>query len=539
MLMLVLASVLFCQKEVVSFKNFDFKIETIHSLISSGEYNCTNIVQFFQSRVVKYNPMINAIISNNPIALQQAADLDNYFHRNKKFKGLLHCVPLAVKDNIDVTGIPTTGGIKSLRYSIPNKNALVIDRLLAQGAIILFKTNLGELAFGSRISEIVGECMNPFDSERSCGPSSFGSGAAVSSGLSVISLGTDTSGSVLYPGSFNGIFSLRPALNTTPLDGIIPLFEKADTVGPFAKHLDDLVTTFSIMAQNDSIRNEFSNKIPLDQLKIGVISNFVDNLVHFVFGSKYEMDQEVKLAFERTINRFKILGLSVQEFSLNKTEFENLFYLLDNMFDSYVQCLISSKKKSMDYYFGDVQRFESDSPFRTFEQLFKSKFLNDYWREDFNISLILANDQSECNIFDLKVEEMKNLIFKWYEQHDLDCIIIPTSTNLPDIREQKEDSDFLTSAVFFGILTGLPTLNLPVGFSEKSENAPDGLPIGLSLMSKPDQLNKLNKMEITPMTELRSLEALNQNPKELKKDIFAAMSIKKIYILKGRKAAIY
>lgn len=494
--------VIILQKEVKSFSNFDFKIETIHKLISSGEKNCTEIVQFFQIRINKYNPLINAIVSQNPNALQQAAELDNFFVINKNFKGSLHCIPLAVKDNIDISGIPTTGGIKALKDSIPKKNALVIDRLLAQGAIILFKTNLGELAYGNRISELVGECMNPFDSKRSCGPSSFGSGASISAGLSVISIGTDTSGSILYPGSYNGIFSFRPALNSTPLDGIIPLFEKADTVGPFAKHLDDLVTTLSVMADNASIKQEYSNNISYDQLKIGVVSNLVNNFdLNFLntqkFGSIYRIDPEVKQAFENTIYRFKILGIPVKEFSLNMTEFEDLFKKLDDIFDSYVNCLIGSKKQSMNFYFSDDQRFGPDSPIKTFDEFFSSELLNDYWREDFNVSQIVSNDpniKSECDNFVLKSKMINKLISSWYDMHNLDCFIVPTSTSLPKLNVQIEEDIFLDSTIIIGILAGFPILNLPVGFSKKKLDASDGLPIGLSLISKPDRLIKVLKI---------------------------------------------
>ena len=492
--------VIFLTKEAISFENFDFKIKTIHKYISSSEKNCTDIVSFFQTRADRFNPLINAIISRNPNILQQAIDLDNYYHTNKRLKGKLHCIPLAVKDNIDIAGIPTTGGIKALKDSIPKKNALVVDRLLDQGAIILFKTNLGELAYGDRISELFGECMNPFDSKRSCGPSSFGSGASVSAGLAVISIGTDTSGSNLYPGSFNGIFSFRPALNSIPLDGIIPLFDKADTVGPFAKHLDDLVTTLSIMAEDPSIEQQYSNNIAFDQLKVGVVSNFVNNfdlssMDIEKIGSMYNIDPEVKQAFDNTINRLKNLEIPVKEFSLSDNDFENLFKKLEEIFDLTVGCLFASKKESMNLYFSNDQRFGVNSPVKNFDELLQSQFLNEDWKGIFEYSLSLSNDREAiCNAFDSKSAEIKDLVLSWYNDHDLDCLIVPTSSKLPDLRENSYDSNSIDSTIIIGYMIGLPIINLPVDYSKKNSDAPDGLPIGLSLIARPERLNKVLKI---------------------------------------------
>jgi aspartyl-tRNA(Asn)/glutamyl-tRNA(Gln) amidotransferase subunit A len=99
---------------------------------------------------VRYNPNVNAIISINPKALSKAVELDNYFFKNNKLSGKLHCIPIIVKDNIDVAGIATTAGVNALRNSVPNKNALVVDRLQAEGAIFISKGNLAEFAIGSR-----------------------------------------------------------------------------------------------------------------------------------------------------------------------------------------------------------------------------------------------------------------------------------------------------------------------------------------------------------------------------------------------------
>jgi amidase len=194
---------------IIKPKDFDFRISYVHKLIRIQNWNCTDIVNYFIERSIKYNARLNAIISFNPRALDQALLLDNLYKKTGTFKGKLHCVPFVIKDNIDVVGMPTTGGIKALRNSFPNKDSLVVGRLIAEGAIIISKANLGELAWGIDQSEMGGQCKNPYDARRSCGPSSIGSGAAIGSSLGIVALGTDTDGSIIVPGSYNSIFALR------------------------------------------------------------------------------------------------------------------------------------------------------------------------------------------------------------------------------------------------------------------------------------------------------------------------------------------
>lgn len=188
----------------------EYRISNIHKLLKSRKSNCTDVANYFLLRSVKYNPVLNAIISYNPNLFKEAAELDDFYDKSDgQLKGRLHCIPIAVKDVVDVVGMPTTAGIKALRNSYPLKDAEVIARLRAEGALFISKTNLGELGTAEDSSELGGTCRNPFDLSRSCGSSSLGSGVSVSSALSLLAIGTDTDGSIQTPGSFNGIFTLR------------------------------------------------------------------------------------------------------------------------------------------------------------------------------------------------------------------------------------------------------------------------------------------------------------------------------------------
>ena len=206
-------------------ENFEFKASYFQKLLREDKWTCRQIVSYFLERAFAYDPNLRTIISYNPKVFQRADDLDTYYSRNKKFVGRMHCVPMTIKDNIDVSDIPTTGGLNALRYSIPRINALVIDRLIAQGAVILGKANMAPLAWGEPVaSDQVGLCQNPFDFSRTCSVSSSGSGAAIAAGLAIVSLGTDTRTSIVSPASRTGVYGLRPPHDPKLLEGVLPLF---------------------------------------------------------------------------------------------------------------------------------------------------------------------------------------------------------------------------------------------------------------------------------------------------------------------------
>lgn len=130
----------------------EFSVKSVHEFIRKGG-NCSKVVDYYLERAYRYNPMLNALIMFNSRLKSEALELDDYYWRNNgQMKGRLHCVPVLVKDIVDVNGMPTTGGIKALRYSIPNRDALVVTRLKNEGGLIVAKANLAELAAGNRLT---------------------------------------------------------------------------------------------------------------------------------------------------------------------------------------------------------------------------------------------------------------------------------------------------------------------------------------------------------------------------------------------------
>lgn len=155
--------------------------------------------------------------------------------------GPLFGIPFAVKDNIDVLGLPTTGGTELLRASFPIETAKVVSRITGAGAVVVGKTNLHELAFGITSNNgSFGPVRNPHDRERSAGGSSGGSAVAVALGIVPFALGTDTGGSMQIPAAHCGIVGMRPSTGRYPANGVLRLSPTRDTVGVMAGTVSDV-----------------------------------------------------------------------------------------------------------------------------------------------------------------------------------------------------------------------------------------------------------------------------------------------------------
>ena len=164
----------------------------------------------------------------------------------------LHGIPVAVKDNIDTSGCPTTAGVRyRLAEPIPD-DAPAIRRLKAAGAVVVGKTTMHELAFGGTSQNIgFGPCRNPWDLGRTPSGSSGGSAAAVAADMVPVSLGTDTAGSVRNPAAVTGVTGLRPTPGGVPSRGVVPLAWSLDTIGIIARHARDVARVLDVIAGFD------------------------------------------------------------------------------------------------------------------------------------------------------------------------------------------------------------------------------------------------------------------------------------------------
>jgi amidase len=233
-------------------------ISSIHTAIGSHQLTCVQLVKAYLQRIKTYDqagPRINSYVTVSDQAVKRAASLDKAFaHRG--FTGPLHCVPVILKDNIDTTTMPTTGGSKTLAGTYPTQNATVTQRLLDAGVVILGKGNMDEWAHGGSpgggYSSVGGQTLNPYDLTRGPSGSSAGPGAAVAANLAAVGFGTDTRGSLRGPAASNDLVSIKPTMGLTSGAGIIPFSLTFDVAGPLTRTVSDAAAMLSVLTGVDS-----------------------------------------------------------------------------------------------------------------------------------------------------------------------------------------------------------------------------------------------------------------------------------------------
>ena len=220
--------------------------------IRAGSLTSTALVTALLDRIAALQPMVNAYITVlRDSALQQAAALDREAAANK-FRGPLHGVPIAVKDNIDTAGTRTSSGSAVFDDRVPTADAFVVAQLRRAGAIVLGKTNLHEFAMGgSSATSYFGPVRNPWALDRTPSGSSGGSAAAVAAGMATAALGTDTGGSIRMPAAYCNLVGLKPSYGLVSLGGIFPLIYSMDHCGPLTRTVEDSALLLNSMTGYD------------------------------------------------------------------------------------------------------------------------------------------------------------------------------------------------------------------------------------------------------------------------------------------------
>lgn len=227
-------------------------IAGIHAALRAGRLTCRQLAGAYLERIRTYSeqgPRLNAFISLNPRALEDADALDAEFRATGRLRPL-HGIPVSLKDSIEAKGMPTTGGSALLKHSMPERDAFLVTRLKEAGAILLGKNTLGDLS-GSSYSTVVGIPRNPYHPQRVPGGSSSGSGVAVAANLAALAVGEDTMTSVRTPAALNNVVGLRPTTGLVSARGLIPRKAGIDTAGPIARTVRDAAVLLGAMAGPD------------------------------------------------------------------------------------------------------------------------------------------------------------------------------------------------------------------------------------------------------------------------------------------------
>lgn len=232
-------------------------VAEIHAAMRAGEISAAVLLERHLARIELLNPALNAVIAVDPTARAQARELDRRMAAGD-WAGPLHGIPVLLKDNIETRSQPTTAGSLALADNATGRDAPLVERLRAAGAVIVGKANLSEWAnfrserSSSGWSAVGGQTRNAYDPARSPCGSSSGSGTSVAAGMAVMAVGTETNGSVVCPSSANGLVGIKPSVGLVSRRYIVPISHSQDTAGPMARSVRDAVLMLAAMAGPDA-----------------------------------------------------------------------------------------------------------------------------------------------------------------------------------------------------------------------------------------------------------------------------------------------
>lgn len=224
--------------------------------MARGEFTSHQLVADHLARIERYDGLLGAIRYVLPDALEQA-DASDRHRRDDGSRSPLEGVPVAIKDNIDVAGAPTTAGALALAGSVPARDAHLVERLRDAGAVILAKANLSELAnfltdnMPSGYSSLGGQVLNPYDLALTPSGSSSGSAVAVAMEMAAVAVGTETDGSIISPSVHQSLVGMKPTLGLVSRRGIVPIAPSQDSAGPMARTVDDARILLAAIAGSD------------------------------------------------------------------------------------------------------------------------------------------------------------------------------------------------------------------------------------------------------------------------------------------------
>ena len=256
-------------------------------------------------RIEADNPRLNAFIRvMGDEALQQARQADQELTAGQD-RGPLHGVPISIKDLLDIRGIPTTAASHVRDGHVAERDAPVIAHLRMAGAVFVGKTNLHEFAFGTTSEDSAfGPARNPHDPARSPGGSSGGSAASVAAGMALATIGTDTGGSIRIPSAACGIVGLKASLGEVSADGIVPLSQTFDHIGPLAQSVTDACLLYHALLGDAHATPPAP--MPTHGMRLAVPRTYFCDV----------LDDEVRARFEETLDRLRSAGVHIDDIEI-------------------------------------------------------------------------------------------------------------------------------------------------------------------------------------------------------------------------------
>ncbi|MCX5750510.1 MAG: Asp-tRNA(Asn)/Glu-tRNA(Gln) amidotransferase subunit GatA [Candidatus Saganbacteria bacterium] len=448
----------------------------LHELLNKKEVSSSELTKLFFERVESVENKVKAFVTlTKEEAIKKAKAVDEKISKGEKI-GPLEGIPIGLKDNLCTRGIKTTCSSKILANYLPPYNATVIEKIIAAGAVPVGKTNLDEFAMGSS-TENSGffTTKNPWNLETVPGGSSGGSAACVAASEAVLSLGSDTGGSIRQPASFCGVVGLKPTYGRVSRFGLIAFASSLDQIGPLTKDVTDAAILMNIIAGYDPKDSTSANvAVPdytkaltgdIKSLKIGVVSDLMGKGI----------DNAVKDAIKAAIKKLEELGAVIEEVSMPSFEYALPCYYI-----------IAPAEASSNLARYDAVKFGHRTPD---PQDLLSMYYNSR-REGFGPEvkrrIMIGTYVLSAGYYDayyLKAMQVRTLIKQDFEKAfaKYDVLVSPTSPSVAFKAGEKTGdplSMYLSDIATIPVnMAGIPAISLPCGFS-------NGLPIGLQIMGK-------------------------------------------------------
>jgi allophanate hydrolase len=429
--------------------NLSLDINTLNHLYSTGKLSTVELVRIIYQRIKSQ--------SNNPIWItllpeEEVVKAAYGLEEVRKREGLenlpLFGIPFAVKDNIDIAGLPTTAACPDFSY-VSVSHATVVERLLNAGGLLIGKTNLDQFATGLvGTRSPYGVCHNSYNDEYISGGSSSGSAIAVASKLVTFSLGTDTAGSGRVPAGFNNIVGLKPSRGLLSTSGVVPACRSLDCVSVFALNSEDAMRVTRTIQGFDSFDSYSRRSLPLSPRPISKFKFGIPNSEQLAFFG----DKEYEKLYQQSIGRLESMGGTAIEIDfLPFQETANLLYYGAWVAERYsgIEEFITRKPDSalpvIQQILNNVHKYSASDVFRTFH----------------------------------KLEELKQRTAQEWEK--MDILVVPTAGTIYRIEEVEADPIQLNTNLGyytnFVNLLDLSAIAIPSGFRS------DKLPFGITLIA--------------------------------------------------------
>ena len=416
-------------------------------LIETGDVDPRDLTRLFLDRANVEGRSLNCFITLGDESALVEASAAAERARSKRRVSPLDGIPVAVKDNMDIAGVPTSNGFGGVPYRIPPADSEVVRRLRAAGAIILGKLNMHEGALGATNDNAhFGRATNPHRDGHSPGGSSGGSGAAVAAGLCVAALGSDTGGSIRIPASYCGTVGLKPSYGLVSTRGVVPLSFGLDHVGPLTRTVEDAAMLLDVLAGfdaacTDSRRGPISYAKPnpgrLDGVKLGVLGNFESE----------KHDAAIAPAFDNALRELSRLGAEIRSTTLPSYD------AIKGRRAGFLRVEVEAA-----FVHGDLYRSEPD---RFSQQM---RYYLDYGAKVSGTQLVRADCRIKTAAFELN---------KCFDE--VDVIVSPATPHAAPAFGRDMPDNAGTYCILANF-AGAPAISVPMGRDEK------GLPLGLQFI---------------------------------------------------------